>query len=243
MKEYDTYLESQYLKKNREFLTPDNKPLRKAYEAAVKSYGIEYGKFLPPNKNARILDVGCGIGLFLYFLKAKGYSNFFGIDISRQQVEFCRNNITDCVELVDAFDFLARENKPYQAIVMTDLLEHIPKDRSIKFLSLACNALDQGGTLIIRVPNMSNPFTLKERYGDITHEVGFNEDSLYAILNAVGFDNIAIYPVHYPILSVKHLVAGIAQRIFHMLLRVLFRIQGQSSPKVLTKNILAVARK
>ena len=46
------------------------------------------------------------MGHFLYFLKKMGYSNFIGIDISSQQVDFVREYITNNVILADGFDFL-----------------------------------------------------------------------------------------------------------------------------------------
>ena len=41
---------------------------------------------LPPAKDSRILDIGCGFRFCVYTLNELGYSNAIGIDISEQQV-------------------------------------------------------------------------------------------------------------------------------------------------------------
>lgn len=49
-------------------------------------------KHLPNEKDTRILDLGCGMGHFLYFLKANGYNNYLGIDFCDENIKFCRDN-------------------------------------------------------------------------------------------------------------------------------------------------------
>lgn len=62
-------------------------------KASIKFEDL-YGGILPGNRDSNILDIGCGAGHFLYYLKTKGYNNFLGIDISPQQVEYCKKDIT-----------------------------------------------------------------------------------------------------------------------------------------------------
>jgi 2-polyprenyl-3-methyl-5-hydroxy-6-metoxy-1,4-benzoquinol methylase len=77
---YERYLESHFIR--------FNIPSKEAFEYMARCYFNWYDPYLPKNKDARILDFGCGIGHFLYFLNKMGYSNFVGIDISPQQVAF-----------------------------------------------------------------------------------------------------------------------------------------------------------
>jgi SAM-dependent methyltransferase len=39
------------------------------------------------NYDSNILELGCGPGYFLDYLKLKGFTNSFGIDISSEQIE------------------------------------------------------------------------------------------------------------------------------------------------------------
>ena len=43
------------------------------YELTSKGYGEWYYDCLPDDKQAKILDVGCGEGKFLFFLEQKAY--------------------------------------------------------------------------------------------------------------------------------------------------------------------------
>ena len=234
MKEvYDRYYEH-FLKLN----TPDEK----AFKSVAKSYAAWYKRFLPPNKNAKILDVGCGMGHFLYFLKREGYTNFFGIDISKQQVDFVKENITENVAVADGFDFL-KENGLFHAICVNDVIEHVPKEKVLKFLHLIFNSLEVGGVVFIKTDNMSNPFGLRGRYMDITHEVGFTEHSLFEVLNTVGFQDIHLMGACHPVVSFKSLIGKLGEWIIHKFLKLMFLLQGYPSPKILSKDIIAIARK
>jgi adenine-specific DNA-methyltransferase len=41
------------------------------------------------DKNALVLDTGCGRGIFLQALKNKGYKNVYGIEIDKELYEYC----------------------------------------------------------------------------------------------------------------------------------------------------------
>ena len=211
---------------------------KEEYEQHRINHEMNYGKFLPSDRNSRILDIGCGAGHFLYFLKKKGFDNFLGIDISQQQVDFCRKNVSEQVERADALEFLKDRSKSYGMIVANDVLEHIPKDKVIPFLSLIYNALKSSGIFLMKVPNLGNPFAIRLRYVDFTHAVGFTEKSLYQVLWIAGFRNIQILPLQEK---------GFKRRIFAGTIRFclgkLMWHQGFVAPRILTPLLVGVARK
>ena len=211
---------------------------KKEYEEHFLDYEINYGKFLPKDKDAKILDIGCGAGHFLYFLNKKGYENFQGIDISSQQVDFCKKNISEQVEKADIHDFLENKDNLYDAIAANDLLEHIPKDKTIRFLILANKALKANGVFLIKTPNLGNPFAIFSRYKDFTHTIGFTEKSLYQILWVAGFRNIQILPFQERGFARKAFVG-----LIHFFLRKLFWYQGFVAPGILSPVLVAVAKK
>lgn len=236
MKEiYDTYLEVQFARVN--------ELSEKQYKGAAKSYEAMYGRFMPANKSSKILDIGCGAGHFLYYLKKEGYTNYRGIDISKQQVDFVKQNITENVELADAFEFLEGKEKLCDLIVVNDLLEHIPKDMIIKFLKLIYSSLKNDGIVMIKTLNMVNPFALRSRYMDITHEIGFTEHSLYEVLKVSGFEDISIYPIPMKIRSIKSLIGRFSQISIQRTLKILYFLQGIPVPEIMTVMFFAVVKK
>src|SRR5215470_1247070 len=58
----------------------------KEYARWNRTYSYYYGDLLPANRSARILDLGCGGGRFLHFLKSVVYSNLAGADPDAKQL-------------------------------------------------------------------------------------------------------------------------------------------------------------
>ena len=217
---------------------------KKEYNNAFLQFELNYGNYIPLQKDAKILDIGCGTGHFLYYLEKKGYNNFLGIDISPQQINFCRKNVSKHVEIADAFEFLKDKKNIYDAIVANDLLEHIPKGEIIKFLKLTNEALKSEGVFCMKTPNMGNPFTIYLRYKDFTHEAGFTDMSLYQVLWTAGFQDIQILPYKiYIHRSLKSFIGLKLAKIISFIIIKLFQIQGFVAPKILTPLLTGVARK
>ncbi len=84
--------------------------------------------FLPRNRSVKILDVACGEGALLAFLKEKGYENISGFDISPQNVAICHQLGLISVQQFDALQLSKfRSGQRFDVIFALDILEHIPK--------------------------------------------------------------------------------------------------------------------
>lgn len=160
----------------------------------ARSYDRIYGRFLPESQDSQILDIGCGTGIFLYYLKHSGYKNYYGIDISKENIEFVRENITGKCEYVDMFEYLSGKENWFDMIVMNDVLEHVAKEKAIRLVELVYKSLKIKGLVLIRVPNMENPVAVYQRWADFTHSVSFTGHSLKMVLRLGGFRDIAVYP-------------------------------------------------
>lgn len=217
---------------------------KQEYENACGQFELNAERFLPSAKDSKILDIGCGAGHFLYYLKKKGYTHFLGIDISRQQVDFCRENVTERVELAEAFDFLEDKKEAFDAVTAYDLLEHIPKHGIVDFLKLVNATLKDQGLFLLRTPNMGNPLSVYSRYKDFTHEVGFTDRSLYQVLWTAGFREIRILPYqHYSTRTFKRFIESRLARMTGFILTKLFQIQGFVAPRVKTPLLMGIGRK
>lgn len=210
-----------------------NKLGQQQFESASKYYDRNYGKLLPDDKHAKILDIGSGAGHFLYYLKQKGYGNYWGIDISPEMVQFVKLNITERIENADVFDFLKDRKSMYDVIIGNDLIEHISKERILDLLDLIYLSLKPKGRVILKTPNMCAPFALSARYLDFTHEVGFTEHSLTAVLIIANFQHVNIFPTSQRFSSLRL-----------MMMRLLYFIfGGVGAPKCFTSNIIGMGIK
>lgn len=234
-KVFDSYLEEYY----KDF----NDLSIGGYEKSALFYGNFYKDILPVDKNARILDLACGAGQFLYFLKQQGCKNYYGVDISEQQIKFCINMSIPEVQVSDALDFIKSKKEEFDVIVVNDFLEHLKKEKLFDILELIHNSLKKNGRILIKTPNMSNPFSLVNRYIDITHEIGFTEYSIEEVLKVSGFKDVKIKEALSPIFSIKSLMQRIAAKLSHSVIGIFLLAEGNHLPKVLGKEMIVVAFK
>lgn len=156
----------------------------KAYDAYLKGW-------LPEQKDAAILDVACGGGKLLYFIKTRGYKNLFGVDISPEQIALA-SQVTENVIEEDAITFLQAHKEKYDLIIGLDIVEHFKKEAVLQFLDTCYGALRPEGRIILQTPNAESPWGLQHRYHDFTHEVGFDSVSLERLLSLAGFSKTNI---------------------------------------------------
>lgn len=207
-----------------------------------KSFRRIFGRWLPSDKRVQILDVACGEGSLLRYLRDSGFSNLSGFDLSSENVNICHELGLDFVvqydiRLIEKFypDF------SYDFIFFLDILEHISKQDAVSILSEIGRKLKSGGLLLIKTPNMGSLYGVYHRYNDLTHEFGVTEKTLFDLLLTSGFsqDNINIIPV-WNATTTLGLIREVYLRIIHLFF---FLGEDSSRPKIPTKNLLAIVVK
>jgi len=151
---------------------------------------------LPADPTARILDLGCGTGALLLFLKRKGYQQIHGIDASPQQVEQARRAGLPCVEEAEGIAYLGRHPEGFDLIVAFDVLEHLGKGEVLALLDAAHKALKPGGRLVLRTVNGAGLLAGRIIYGDFSHECAFTQVSLGQVLRVAGFSDLSFAPAY-----------------------------------------------
>lgn len=219
-------------------------------EFVANHYRNLLGSFLPKNSEAFIIDVGCGMGLALGFLKDSGFRNLEGVDTDAGQIKLaCEAGLPG--KLVEnTATYLAEKKGSAECILCLDVLEHIPKAKQIQFLLGIYEALKPKGRLLLTVPNANSSVGMRWRYNDWTHTTCFTEHSLDFVLFHAGFQKITISPAEFvrrpkwfflPISGGRHWWAFCFFRLFRRLemMAELGPEQGRQVP--LSLNLLAVA--
>lgn len=160
---------------------------------ALSFFGPNFGEAVRPLDKAQsqCLDLGCGFGNFVYYLRQNGFTRVKGIDSDKEQIDICKLEFTGYqFEQVDVFDFLRKTEQKYRLISCFSLLEHLPKEKIVDFLRLVKERLTLDGFFVLSTPNMETIFgNSGGRYGDFTHTVGFTYFSLLQVLKMAGFGN------------------------------------------------------
>lgn len=163
-------------------------------------WGVDYFNFhflphLPINKDINILEIGCGWGKFLKALEINGYKNTVGVDISKDQIDIAKKNLNiKNAFLIDSIEYIIDLKENLDIVILSDVLEHLENDYSIKLFSEIRRKLNTGGKIIVQVPNglsLLNPI----RYADITHIQAFIPKSLNQIFKLAGFNQIDCFEV------------------------------------------------
>lgn len=215
-----------------------------ACEGQISLFWAYYSRFLPEDKSARILDLGCGFGNFLYFLKKAGYRNILGVDISAEQAEAAKALGIEGVRCEDAFSFLRGRGEEFDCIFALDLIEHLTKDEILELLDGVHQVLRPGGQLVLHLPNGASPFAGMIHYGDFTHETFLTGQSLRQVLSASGFEGIEVCPTGPVVHGLMSLGRWVFWQAIQCLLRFYLLVEtGQFRGHILTQTLIAAARK
>lgn len=202
-----------------------------------------FGRFLPQDSGARILDLGCGNGGFVYWLRSKGFSGAIGVDASEEQVAQAEKNSFPGIERGDAVEFLSSRIERFDLIFARDLVEHFRKDElPALFEAMRC-ALAPEGVLILQTPNGESPFAGRMRYSDLTHENIFTWESLSQLFAITGFCAPSFYPVTPPARGPVSATRALLWKFIEAGLRFCTLVETGSAIGYFTRNIIARARK
>lgn len=221
--------------------------LFKSVDAEIKSEWkyLDY-KLFPLLKEfsntASILEVGCGRGILLEYLKKKKFDNAIGVDISKEQIELAQSKGLNVIE-DDILRFLEISDSSFDIIFAIDLIEHFDKRELLKLFNLFHNKLKENGILILQTPNGQAIFSGRLIYGDLTHLTIFTPGSLKQILKISGFKEILFYEKGPVMKNLVGIVRSILWYIIKFIYNVFLLVESGRRENVLSQNFICRARK
>lgn len=141
----------------------------------------------------KVLDIGCGSGKFLKYLKAQKQCDCTGLELNEQAIAEARQkNLNVRQEFVQ--QHAEDTQNRYDVVCAFQVLEHIAEAGS--FLEAAIKCLKPDGKLIICVPNNNPWFYQYDKLHTLNlpphHMNMWDEDSLRQLGQYYGFRNVAI---------------------------------------------------
>ena len=144
--------------------------------------------FRPFRRKGHVLDIGCGMGYFLYACRQAGYE-VRGIDLSEASAQYVRNELQIPVTTGD-IDGIDIPDNSLDVITMWHFLEHTADPR--QYLAQASRWLKPAGLIVVDVPNYEGT-DAKKTWGAWKgwqlpyHLYHFTPGAVIALLNRSGF--------------------------------------------------------
>jgi SAM-dependent methyltransferase len=200
----------------------------------------------PADRNASIIDLGCGHGALMHIAREAGYRNIRGIDSSSEQVASARIlRIHGVLEgdLMEAISAMPPESS--DVVVTFDVIEHFRKDEMTAFVDQIRRILRPKGRWIIHTVNGESPFVGRVRWGDFTHELAFTRESIGQLLLSSGFERVECYedaPIPH---GIKSSIRWLLWKVIRVVLRLWLAIETGEPGRnaIFSQNLLAVATK
>lgn len=203
-------------------------------------------KYLPILNQLRrddsILELGCGAGYMMEFLRKRGFSKVQGIDISEEQVSLARKRGLDA-NVEDALLFLESKSESYDAIIALDFIEHFSRDELMRLLPLISRALKTNGMLILQTPNGQGLFPRQVIFGDLTHLTVFTPESLGHLLKLFNFDCVEFSETGPTPGKLTGKIRAGLWGLLKLMANIVRRIETGKSQQIWTENMICCCRK
>lgn len=179
-------------------LNPNSKDLKDFYppnylphqtDYPLKYYHLETLKLLPP-QTGRVLDIGCGNGVFLREMQKRGWQ-IIGLETNHQAAQVCQEMFGIERIFEGPLEKFSLSKESFNLVTFFHVLEHLPDPT--QDLKKCFTLLRPGGTLVVNVPNASSleaKLFWPNWYGlDIPRHLSqFRKTDLLKIIEKTGFE-------------------------------------------------------
>jgi len=206
-------------------------------------YEANYRRWLPEDRKAPILDLGCGQGDFVRYLHSLGYRNITAVDHDKEAIAALQGieGVSAIQARADAA-FLKGLKRKWALIVAKQMIYYFDRREAPTFVRGLANALVEDGRLVVEIFNgalLSSRFTELKDPGILT---AYTENGLKRLLEANGLEVEELEGVRTGSGALYRALQAIWFELYKALL-ILERGRDDELPRIGSKSLIAVARR
>lgn len=139
-----------------------------------------------------VLEIGCGTGIFLRYLMARGFTRVTGLDSDIGLAPVLDDLTPFAIHLTDGATFLAATaDASFDRVALFDVAEHLTQAQLRDMLAEIHRVLKPGGRVVVRSPNCASPWGLKMQFDTFDHITPITANRLRELAGATGFNFVA----------------------------------------------------
>ena len=194
-------------------------------------------------KTSSILELGCGHGRVLCYLRTKGFTNAKGIDVSEEQIVLARKDGCNA-EQADVLEYL-KDQAPasLDCVIAIDFVEHFTKEELLRLFELLHTTMKSGGVLVLQTVNGEGLFPRQIIYGDLTHMTILSPGSMGQLLSATGFHDMKYFECAPLASGIKGMIRANGWKIIRAGANAIRKIESNKTQSVWTENFICSARR
>jgi len=161
----------------------------------IRWFDAEFWRPAACDARMTFLEIGCGTGQFMMYLRHKGASRFIGIEPDGRAVAAMEPDLSARVAVEDIWQWFERSSpaEPFDRVAMLDVLEHFSPVDGVRLLRMIRRVLKEAGSIVVRVPNVASPWGQQHQFSDLTHKAAYTPGSLRQLCLAAGYDCVMIF--------------------------------------------------
>ncbi len=210
-------------------------------------YDLNYRRFLPADRDAAIIDIGCGDGDFVRYAHGLGYRNITAVDIDAAALAPLAklDGVTIIAEPADG-SFVQSLPGSYALIVVKQMIYYLTRREAPAFVAALRDKLADQGVLLVEIFNGSLPSARFTEAKDPFIQTAYNEKGIVRLLESQGLTVGELFGVQFPSGSIGRKVYGLLGRLWFKLwcaILILERGRDDELPLIRAKSIIAIARR
>ena len=213
--------------------------------ASDRALELNYSAWLPSDRSAAILDLGCGDGRMLLFLASKGYINIHGVDRDPAALALIGNLAGVTVECNEVgLEYLRQQRGKYKLIVLKQMIYYVERGEIMAFMLALKDALTDDGVIVVEFFNAALLSSRLTELKDPFIRTAYTEHSMRRLFAATGLRELHIGGERREIVKFRSRLYAAIRACWILLLKAIYILErgmDNELPQIYTKSIIAVA--